>query len=222
MQRLSYWRELPRFRGACCPCRLAAFGRAVEPPPPAGRLISCIPEISGLGGLKKAICDLQRLRLNLYGAVISMRFSLALLALALAAGSNLRGSVVEDRLSALENTVSSLKAANIALKAAAAAATAAAVEATLKLSDGVLGELRMFGLRECPTGWQEVTNTQGRIPVFRPTGAEALKMFGTPLKPNETNRVGPHTHTASVNDPGHGHNSPLVSLGGVGVCMVAW
>ena len=107
---------------------------------------------------------------------------------------------VEDRMRVLERRLSSLEAENDALKF------------KLQLSDGLVGEIRMFGLNACPPGWQEVTNAQGRIPVFRPTGTQALQMFGTPLKPNETLSVPPHSHTATVNDPGHDHQLPIVSI----------
>jgi hypothetical protein len=53
---------------------------------------------------------------------------------------------------------------------------------------------------------------QGRIPVFRPTGGLPLQVFGNPLKVNETNRVGPHTHPTAVNDPGHDHKLPITSF----------
>jgi hypothetical protein len=36
-----------------------------------------------------------------------------------------------------------------------------------------------------------------------------LQVFGNPLKVNETNRVGPHTHPTAVNDPGHDHKLPI-------------
>jgi hypothetical protein len=124
------------------------------------------------------------------------------------------GTSVEDRLRALENHtasrlrtlenhVTALEAENIALKADNVALK------NTRIQEGLIGEIRMFGLEPCPGGWEEAKNAQGRIPVFRPTGGSALQYFGKPLKVNETYRLAPHDHPVTLKDPGHTHKLPI-------------
>jgi regulator of replication initiation timing len=71
-------------------------------------------------------------------------------------------------------------------------------------SGDLAGEIRFFGLDNCPFGWEEVNRTRGYMIVSRPLGAKSMQYFGTPLKSGETSRAGaPHTHTTTVTDPGH-------------------
>jgi hypothetical protein len=126
------------------------------------------------------------------------------------------GASIEERLLALESHTAALESHTIALKAdniALKAGTVALKNSRIQVSEGLIGEIRMFGLDSCPGGWEEATNMQGRIPVFRPTGGLPLQVFGNPLKVNETNRVGPHAHPATVKDPGHVHKLPIRSDG---------
>ena len=131
-------------------------------------------------------------------------------------------AALESHTAALEADKAALKADNAALKADTAALKADTValkadnvalkNSRVQVSEGFIGEIRMFGLDSCPVGWTETKNMQGRIPVFRPTGGLPLQILGNPLKVNETNRVGPHTHPTTVNDPGHDHKLPIVSI----------
>ena len=71
--------------------------------------------------------------------------------------------------------------------------------------DDELGELRIFGIDSCPPGYEEVNTTRGFMLVSRPEGGKALQTLNTALKAGEKYRVGPHSHTATVHDPGHSH-----------------
>jgi regulator of replication initiation timing len=71
-------------------------------------------------------------------------------------------------------------------------------------SDDLAGEIRFFGLDNCPFGWEEANRTRGYMIVSRPLGAKSMQYFGKPLKSGESSRAGaPHTHTTTVTDPGH-------------------
>jgi hypothetical protein len=157
-----------------------------------------------------------------------MKFTALALLVALTAGASIeeRLLALESHTAALEADKAALKADTVALKAdkAALKAETAALKADTvalkadsvalknsraQVSEGLIGEIRMFGLDSCPVGWTETKNMQGRIPVFRPTGGLPLQVLGNPLKVNETNHVGPHTHPTTVNDPGHDHKLPI-------------
>jgi hypothetical protein len=133
-----------------------------------------------------------------------MKFTALALIVALTAGAS-----IEERLLALEADNAALKADNVALKAD----TVALKNSRIQVSEGLIGEIRMFGLESCPVGWTETKNMHGRIPVFRPTGGLPLQVFGNPLKANETSRVGPHAHPITVNDPDHSHELPIGPYG---------
>jgi hypothetical protein len=140
-------------------------------------------------------------------AIHNMKLAALALIVALTAGAS-----IEERLLALESHTAALEADNAALKAdnvVLKADSVALKNSRIQVSEGLIGEIRMFGLDSCPVGWIEANNTQGRIPVFRPTGGLPLQVFGNPLKVNETNRVGPHAHPATVKDPGHSHKLPV-------------
>merc|ERR1712086_981893 len=67
--------------------------------------------------------------------------------------------------------------------------------------------LQMFNLKSCPTGWREVTSSQGYVLVSRPDGVTPGAHNGQKaLSANETGRVGPHSHAAQVTDNGHSHS----------------
>jgi uncharacterized membrane protein len=65
------------------------------------------------------------------------------------------------------------------------------------------GEIRFFGLENCPFGYEEVNSTRGYMIVSRPAGGKSMQYFGKPLKSGEASRVAPHTHKTTVTDPGH-------------------
>ena len=67
------------------------------------------------------------------------------------------------------------------------------------------GELRLFNNDTCPPGWVEAEVTKGYVLVSRPKDASAGVVLNSPLANGERWRVGPHTHDATVTDPGHGH-----------------
>lgn len=67
------------------------------------------------------------------------------------------------------------------------------------------GELRLFNNDTCPPGWVETEATKGYVLVSRPKDASAGQVFNKPLAKGERWRVGPHTHDATVSDPGHAH-----------------
>jgi regulator of replication initiation timing len=74
----------------------------------------------------------------------------------------------------------------------------------LQTTGDLAGEIRFFGLENCPFGWEEVNSTRGYMIVSRPAGAKSMQYFGKPLKSGETSRAGaPHTHKTTVTDPGH-------------------
>jgi hypothetical protein len=80
------------------------------------------------------------------------------------------------------------------------------------------GAVMFFNRENCPDGWTELTDSQGRVVVGLPGGGALGATVGTALTDQENRPVGQHTHT--VNDPGHyhevydpGHNHGAVDLG---------
>jgi hypothetical protein len=70
------------------------------------------------------------------------------------------------------------------------------------------GELRLFVARnECPLGWKESNITKGYVITGRPEGGRVGMQLNEELKPGEAGRVGVHSHTTLVHDPGHSHNT---------------
>jgi hypothetical protein len=65
------------------------------------------------------------------------------------------------------------------------------------------GAVMYFNLAACPTGWQELTASQGRYLVGRPNGGTLGATVGTALTDEENRAVGQHNH--DVTDPGHSH-----------------
>jgi hypothetical protein len=73
-------------------------------------------------------------------------------------------------------------------------------------------ELKMFFAATCPPGWIESNVTKGYALVGRPAGSTSGTKLNDPMGAGEKSRVGPHTHVATVTDPGHTHTSPLVRV----------
>lgn len=80
----------------------------------------------------------------------------------------------------------------------------------------------------CPTGWSELTAARGRVIVGVPASGTLAATVGTALTDAQDKSVTPtftgtpfsgvinHTHTVTVNDPGHTHNqaSQTATTGG--------
>ncbi|MFN7181443.1 MAG: hypothetical protein ACK4NF_02040 [Planctomycetota bacterium] len=61
-----------------------------------------------------------------------------------------------------------------------------------------------FNSRQCPQGWEELKEGQGRYVVGLVKDGTLMATVGEPLLDKENRVVGKHTH--SVKDPGHSHN----------------
>lgn len=89
------------------------------------------------------------------------------------------------------------------------------------LSDGddvaPSGAVMFFNLNSCPSGWNELTDAQGRYLVGLPDGGTLGATVGTALTDSENRSVGSHSHSYSdpghshaINDPGHFHYTASV------------
>merc|ERR1719276_662219 len=78
----------------------------------------------------------------------------------------------------------------------------------------VAGEVKLVYGTACPVGWVEKTETKGFLLAGAPMNATGGENNGQPpLSKAEVGRVGPHGHTATLNDPGHTHASTVKDPG---------
>jgi hypothetical protein len=69
-------------------------------------------------------------------------------------------------------------------------------------------ELRLFRGDDCPQGWEEADFAKGFLLVGRPDGGKSGSTLNQALATGESSRVGSHTHTINIDDPGHSHELP--------------
>ena len=68
-----------------------------------------------------------------------------------------------------------------------------------------MGELKIFHTDACTSGWTEVESLKGYLLMARPKNGTTGTVVNSPLSKDEKFRVGTHTHSVTVTDPGHGH-----------------
>jgi len=98
---------------------------------------------------------------------------------------------------ALVSIVSFLMILSVAARGADEQELAARVDA-LEKDKLPQGTLVFFLLPQCPPGWDEYTQGQGRYFVAVPAGGELGKLVGQPLANGENRPTGDHTHSITV------------------------